>query len=109
MAIPHAQPGEIIDVRPLGASLATATTATLFKTRQIEVVRLVMRTGKEIGEHRAPGEITVHCLEGKIAFTALGQTRELSAGQMLYLEPGEPHSVKCLEDASFLLTILLHP
>ena len=109
MAIPHAQPGEVIDVRPLGSSLGTTKTATLLKTGKIEVVRLVMTAGKEITQHKAPGEITVHCLEGKIAFTALGQTHELTAGQMLYLGAGEPHSVKCIEDASFLLTILLHP
>jgi len=109
MAIPHAKPGDVIDVRPLGAALATTKTSTLFKTERIEVVRLVMAAGKEITQHKAPGEITVHCLEGRIAFTALGKTQELTAGQLLYLGPGEPHSVKCLEDASFLLTILLHP
>ena len=109
MAISHAQPGEVIDVRPLGSALATAKTATLFKTDRIEIVRLVMTAGKEIAEHKAPGQITVHCLEGKIAFTALGQTRELAAGQLLYLGAGEPHSVRCVEDTSFLLTILLHP
>lgn len=109
MAIPHAQRGEVIDVRPLGASLATAKTTTLLKTSRIEVVRLVMTAGKEIAEHKAPGEITVHCLEGKITFTALGQTQALTAGQMLYLGAGDSHSVKCIEDASFLLTILLQP
>jgi quercetin dioxygenase-like cupin family protein len=109
MAIPHANPGDVIDVRPLGAALATTKTSTLFKTERIEVVRLVMAAGKEITQHKAPGEITVHCLEGRIAFTALGKTQELTAGQLLYLGPGEPHSVKCVEGASFLLTILLHP
>jgi quercetin dioxygenase-like cupin family protein len=108
MAIPHAVPGEVIDVRPLGAALATIKTGTLLKAKNIEVVRLVMVAGKEIADHKAPGAITVHCLEGKVAFTALGQTHELTAGQMLYLNAGEPHSVKCIEDASFLLTILLH-
>lgn len=109
MAIPHANPGDVIDVRPLGAALATTKTHTLLKTKELEVVRLVMTAGKELAEHKAPGEITVQCLEGKIAFTALGKTEELSAGQMLYLNPEEPHSVKCIEDASFLLTILLKP
>lgn len=106
-AIPHAQPGETIDVRPLGAALPTAKTMTLFKTERIEVIRLVMHAGKELAEHKAPGEITVQCLEGRIAFTALGQTHELTAGQLLYLPASEPHSVKCVEDASFLVTILL--
>ena len=107
MAIPHAQPGDVIDVRPLGSALATARTGTLFKTAKVEVIRLVMAAGKVLAEHKAPGEITVHCLEGKLAFTALGRTHDLTAGQLLYLPAGEPHSVRCLEDASFLLTILL--
>ena len=107
MSIPHAQPGQVIDVRPLGVALTTSVTSTLLKTEKIEIIRLVLAAGKVLAEHKAPGEITVHCLEGKIAFTALGQTHELTAGQLLYLPAGEPHSVRCLEDASFLLTILL--
>lgn len=109
MAIPHAQPGEIIDVRPLGPALRSSQTTTLLKTNTLEVVRLVMQAGKEIAEHRAPGEITVQCLEGKVAFTALGKTQELSAGQMLFLGAGDPHALRCIEDASILLTILLKP
>ena len=107
MAITHANPGDVIDVRPLGDSLPTAKTTALVKSNKLEIVRLVMTAGKEIAEHKAPGEITVHCLEGRIAFTALGKTQELTAGQLLYLNAGEPHAVRCLENASFLLTILL--
>jgi len=107
MAIPHANPGDVIDVRPLGAELSSTKTHALVKTDKLEVIRLVMAAGKEIAEHKAPGEISVQCLEGKIAFTTMGKTVELAAGQMLYLNAGEPHSVKCIQDASFLLTILL--
>jgi len=107
MAISHASPGEVIDVRPLGPALANTKTSTLLKTENMEVVRLVMPAGKEIAEHKARGEIIVQCLEGKVAFTALGKTVELEAGQMLYLAAGEPHAVRCIDDASFLLTILL--
>ena len=106
MAIPHAQPGEVIDARPMGAALTTAKTTTLLKSEKVEIIRLVMAAGKVLAEHKAPGEITVHCLEGKIAFTAFGKTHELTAGQLLHLPAGEPHSVQCLEDASILLTIL---
>lgn len=109
MAIPHAKPGDVIDVRPLGERLAEAKTHTLLKTDRLEVVRLVMRAGKVITAHSAPGEITVHCLEGRMEFTSDGETRTLTAGHLLYLTPAVPHSVRCLEDASFLLTILLRP
>lgn len=107
MAIMHAKPGEIVDVRPLGLALTDAITTTLVKTGALEVVRMVMKAGKTISDHKAPGEIIVQCLEGQIAFTALDKTQELEAGQLLYLSAEEPHSVKCIVDASFLLTILL--
>ncbi len=107
MATEHAKPGELIDVRPLGAALANSKTHTLFKTKSLEVVRMVMPAGKEISQHTAPGDITVQCLEGRIAFTANDKTQQLGAGQMLYLNAEVPHSVQCMEDASFLLTILL--
>ena len=107
MAIPHAKPGEIVDVRPLGAALASSQTSTLVRAEQVEVIRLVVPAGKEIAEHRAKGEIIVQCLEGKVGFTAFGKTQQLEAGKLLYLPTGEPHTVKGLENASLLLTILL--
>jgi quercetin dioxygenase-like cupin family protein len=95
MAIPHAKPGEVVDVRPLGSALASAQTQTLVRAEQ------------EIEEHKAKGEIVVQCLEGRVAFTAFGKAQNLEAGKLLYLATGEPHSVKGVEDASLLLTILL--
>jgi quercetin dioxygenase-like cupin family protein len=99
--------GHVIDVRPLGAALAATKTSKLLKTERPEIVRLVLPAGKELAEHTAPGDIVVHCLEGRIAFQAAGQTRELAAGQMLHLARGAPHAVKSLEDSTVLVTILL--
>jgi quercetin dioxygenase-like cupin family protein len=107
MAIPHAKPGEVVDVRPLGSALASAQTKTLVRAELVEVIRLVVPAAKEIEEHKAKGEITVQCLEGKVAFTAFGKTQSLEAGQLLYLPTGELHTVKGIEHASLLLTILL--
>ena len=108
MALPHAQPGQVFDVRPLGAALAETKTATLLKTKHVEVVRMVLPQGKVISEHKAPGEIIVQCLEGLVAFTTMGKEEELEAGQMLYLSAAEPHSVRAVENSSILLTILLN-
>ena len=49
----------------------------------------------------------MQCLEGRVAFTAFGQMQILEAGKMLYLPTGERHTVKGIENASLLLTILL--
>jgi quercetin dioxygenase-like cupin family protein len=102
-----ANPGDPIDVRPPGSSLALARTRTLVRTAAVEVVRLNVRAGQEIPPHTSPGEVLVHCLEGRVAFTALGKTRELEAGELLDLPAGEPHALKGIVDASLLLTILV--
>lgn len=107
MAIPHTKPGEVVDVQPLGSALASTPTKTLVRAEQVEVIRLVVPAGKEIEEHKAKGELVVQCLEGRVAFTAFGKTQNLEAEKLLYLPIGEPHSVKGIENASLLLTILL--
>ncbi|HMF19523.1 MAG TPA: cupin domain-containing protein [Gemmataceae bacterium] len=107
MAIPHAKPGEIVDARPLGLALAASQTTTLIRAEQVEIIRLVVPASRAIPEHKAKGEIVVQCLEGKVAFTAFGRTQNLEAGKLLYLPTGEPHSVKGIESASLLLTVLL--
>jgi quercetin dioxygenase-like cupin family protein len=107
MAIPHVQPGEVVDVRPLGSALASAQTTTLLRADQVEVRRLVVPAGKEIAEHKTKGEVVVYCLEGRVVYTAFGKAHNLVAGKLLYLPTGEPHSVKGIENASLLVTVLL--
>lgn len=99
--------GKVIDIRPLGKKLASATTATVIETQCLEVLRLVMPKGKELVTHTAPGEMTVQCLEGRVELTIRGEVREFGAGDLQHIPPDEPHSIKGLEDSSLLLTILL--
>lgn len=107
MSMQHAAPGEVVRL-PLGSELRRAKTTTLVKTADLELIRLVLPAGKEIATHQAPGEITVQCLEGRVAFTAAGKTVELGAGELLYLAAGEPHSVQALDDVALLVTLLLN-
>jgi quercetin dioxygenase-like cupin family protein len=92
---------------PWGLPHPGESSSTLAKTATLEVRRLTVPKGREIPTHHARGEITVHCLEGRIAFTADGTMRELGAGQMLVLAAGEPHSLVGLEDSSVLVTKVL--
>lgn len=109
MALHHAVPGEIIDLRPLGDKLREAVTSTLLISEHLQVFRLILPKGKDFKEHKVPGEITVQCLEGEVEFTAGGQTQRLGAGQLLYLNGGDPHALKGVEDASLLVTVFLQP
>ncbi len=107
MAISHAEPGQAIDVCSHTMTLAAQVTQTLIKTASLELIRLILPAGKVIAEHKVDGEITVQCVEGRVAFTARGKTQELQAGQMLYLAGGDPHALKAIEESCVLVTILL--
>lgn len=109
MAIQHAGPGEAIDVQPLGALLPDTQTHALFKSAQLEVMRLVLRTGKSLPPHSVPGEITIQCVEGLIDVTAEGRSHVLRAGQLLFLPGHVVHGVLALQDSSALVTIVLQP
>lgn len=97
---------EVIDVRRSGSKQGGSPASLLAKTESLEVRRLTLAAGREIPTHHAKGEITVHCLEGRIAFSACGATRELGPGELLVLAAGEPHSLVGLEDATVLVTKL---
>lgn len=98
---------EVIDVRAASASESNAAASLLAKSETLEVRRLTLPKGRRIPTHHASGEITVHCLEGRIAFTADGETRDVGAGQLIVLAAGEPHSLVGLEDSTVLVTKVL--
>jgi len=108
MAISHASSGQVVDVVSDGSQLSSPKTYALFKAAELEVIRLVLPVGKSFLPHSVPGEITIQCMEGKIEFAADGRTQILQAGQLLYLSGGITHSLVALEDASVLVTIVLH-
>lgn len=108
MAIHHAVSGELINIRPLGSSIGTTRTSTLYKTQHLEVFRMVLLAGKEMPEHKVAGELTVQCLEGSIEFS-IGSTRDvMHPGDLKCLAGGIPHALRAIEDSSVLVTLLLH-
>ena len=108
MAIPHARSGQVIDVRPLGPELAGERTTALFKTDDLEVMRLILPAGKSLPPHKVAGEITIQCIEGRIDVTLDGDSRILDAGHLIYLARDVVHGVVAIENASVLVTIALH-
>jgi quercetin dioxygenase-like cupin family protein len=107
MALPHAHPLDVIDLRPLGPALSTAVTTSLLKEPALQLIRLVLRPGEGMSEHHVDGALTLHCLEGQAEVgTPRGRCR-LQAGQLVMIEGGQPHTVHGITDTSLLLTILL--
>ena len=91
----------------MGAGLRDAKTSALFKSRDIELIRLVLQAGRSLPPHAVPGEITIHCLEGRLRIDIDAGVQELAAGELLYLEGGARHGVVACEDSCALVTIAL--
>ena len=107
MALPHANSGEPVDLRPLGSSLPEARTRALVKTDSFEAIRLVVPAGGSLPPHKVSGKFTLHCLEGRVRLGLSQETVELSADEWVYFDGGVMHSVEGIENSSLLLTIML--
>jgi quercetin dioxygenase-like cupin family protein len=107
VALLHAQPCEVIDIRPLGPQLDAKVSTSLLKTDRLQLMRLVLQAGQRMPEHRVAGEITIQCLEGAADVVTPSRTLALEAGQLVMLAGGEPHAVAAREPSSLLVTILL--
>jgi quercetin dioxygenase-like cupin family protein len=83
------------------------TAITIFKSTGMRIVLVALHKGTEMKTHTAPGVISVQVLEGEITFSTEQTSADTSAGQMLALHAGIPHSVKAKEDSIFLLTLSL--
>ena len=106
MAQPHAKPGEVVDLRPLGPALRDAKTTALIKENHFEAVRLIVHAGTDIPPHKVAGDIMLHCLEGQVILGLPSGELALAGGEWVYLDRGEEHSVRGVVDSSLLLTIL---
>jgi hypothetical protein len=75
--------------------LPETKTCALVKTQNFEVIRMMMLAGKEVAEHRAKGEILVHCLEGSVLFNIADKQVELKFDE----SPNPPHRLLLGNDA----------
>ncbi|MDB5741941.1 MAG: Cupin 2, conserved barrel domain protein [Polaromonas sp.] len=107
MAIAHAAPGQVIDVPPFSNQHGEARNIALFKSDELEVMRLAMPAGKTMPSHWVKGEVTIYCLEGEVDLTAGGTIQRMKAGQLVWLRGEEDHALAAVQDASLLLTIVL--
>jgi quercetin dioxygenase-like cupin family protein len=109
MALPHALPGQPVDIAPLGPALSRAVSHAILKTRALALMRLVLPRGKALPPHCVYGELTLLCLEGAVAVEAGGHTCELRAWQFVLLPARQQYALRALEDTSLLMTVQLPP
>ena len=106
MATHHAKPNEIVDLQTWADDLPVEKSKVIVKTKEMQLARLVLLAGQEFKEHLVAGPITVHCIEGEIEFFAMETSQTMTAGQLVYLERGQPHALTAKSDSIILLTIV---
>jgi quercetin dioxygenase-like cupin family protein len=80
---------------------------TLARGNDITVVLMVLKEQSVLHEHTAPGPITVTALSGHLEFSTAPESEPLMlrTGDTAVCAAHLPHSVKALEDSTFLLVI----
>jgi quercetin dioxygenase-like cupin family protein len=107
MALPHAQPLDIISVAPLGDALADSVSTSLIKTDRIQLLHLVLPEHHDQPAHHVDQECTIHCLEGDVEVVTPAGTRRLRPGNLLVLPARQKHSLRARTHCAVLVTLLL--
>jgi quercetin dioxygenase-like cupin family protein len=107
MALPHAQPLDIINVAPLGDALADSVSTSLIKTDRIQLLHLVLPEHHDQPAHHVDQECTIHCLEGDVEVVTPAGTRRLRPGNLLVLPARQKHSLRARTHCAVLVTLLL--
>lgn len=107
MALPHAQPLDVINVAPLGPSLRNAVSTSLLKTDRIQLLHLVLPLHTDQPEHEVADECTIQCLEGQVEVAMPGGTRHLQPGNVIVLPARQKHALRARTDCAVLVTLLL--
>lgn len=107
MALPHAQPLDVINVSPLGQNLGAAVSTSLIKTSRLQLLHLVLPAHKDQPEHHVEDECTIHCLEGEVEVVSPGGSRHLRPGSVILLPARQRHSLRARTHCAVLVTLLL--
>jgi quercetin dioxygenase-like cupin family protein len=78
---------------------------TLLRTDSSRTVLFGFAAGQELTEHTSTQHAVIQILSGACEFSLAGAPHRLKTGDLLYMPPNLPHSVKATEQFSMLLTL----
>ncbi|MFD0976546.1 cupin domain-containing protein [Salinimicrobium gaetbulicola] len=77
----------------------------LMDTDSSREIRIAMKKGQVMKEHKTPYPIVVELFEGKLSFGVQGQEYSVQKGDLLALEGNIPHDLRAEEDSIVRLTL----
>jgi quercetin dioxygenase-like cupin family protein len=97
------------DERMLDADLLARhgrTARTIVKEGPLRLTVMGIAPGGVLPTHSTDAQVTIHLLEGAVAFTARGREYPLTIGDVLVLAPGVEHEARSATGGVFLLTVV---
>jgi quercetin dioxygenase-like cupin family protein len=107
MALPHAQPMDVINVGPFGEELHGTVSTSLIKTEQIQLLHMVLSAHQDQPQHHVDKECTIHCLEGEVEVVTGSGVRKLRPGNVIVLPARQQHALRARAESAVLVTLLL--
>ncbi len=77
----------------------------LMETESSKEIRILFKKGQSMKEHKAGFPITVAIHQGTIKFGIQGKKKNLTSGDLIYLDANVPHDLFAEEDSIVRLTL----